>query len=97
MASLWNVMLPSARADLITLAMFVFIGTWGDFLWPMIIIDDPSLYTLPLGLQQLSSSFSLDWRLVAAGAIVSILPVLLVFILLQRYILPSATADGVKG
>lgn len=93
----WNVMLPAAKADLITLAMFVFIGTWGDFLWPMTIIDDPSLYTLPLGLQQLSSSFSLDWRLVAAGAIVSILPVLLVFTLLQRYILPSATADGVKG
>jgi putative chitobiose transport system permease protein len=93
----WNVMLPAARADLITLAMFVFIGTWGDFLWPLIIIDDPSLYTLPLGLQQLSSSFSLDWRLVAAGAIVSILPVLLVFVGLQRYILPSATADAVKG
>jgi putative chitobiose transport system permease protein len=63
----------------------------------LIIIDDPKLYTLPLGLQQLSSSFSLDWRLVAAGATVSILPVLLVFILLQRYILPSATADAVKG
>ena len=93
----WNIMLPAAKADLITLAMFVFIGTWGDFLWPLIIIDDPKLYTLPLGLQQLSSSFSLDWRLVAAGALVSILPVLLVFILLQRYILPSATADAVKG
>ncbi len=93
----WNIMLPAAKADLITLAMFVFIGTWGDFLWPLIIIDDPKLYTLPLGLQQLSSSFSLDWRLVAAGAIVSILPVLLVFILLQRYILPSATANAVKG
>jgi putative chitobiose transport system permease protein len=93
----WNIMLPAAKADLITLAMFVFIGTWGDFLWPLIIIDDPSLYTLPLGLQQLSSSFSLDWRFVAAGAVVSILPVLLVFILLQRYILPSATANAVKG
>jgi putative chitobiose transport system permease protein len=93
----WNIMLPAAKADLITLAMFVFIGTWGDFLWPLIIIDDPKLYTLPLGLQQLSSSFSLDWRLVAAGTMVSILPVLLVFILLQRYILPSATADAVKG
>jgi putative chitobiose transport system permease protein len=93
----WNIMLPAAKADLITLAMFVFIGTWGDFLWPLIIIDDPKLYTLPLGLQQLSSSFSLDWRLVAAGAMVSILPVLLVFILLQRYILPSATVNAVKG
>jgi len=93
----WNVMIPAARADLITLAMFVFIGTWSDFLWPLVILDDPNLYTLPLGLQQLSSSFSLDWRLVAAGAVVSILPVLAMFIGLQRYILPSAAGDAVKG
>ena len=93
----WNVLIPAARADLITLAMFVFIGTWSDFLWPLIILDDPGLYTLPIGLQQLSSSFSLDWRLVAAGSVVSILPVLLLFVLLQRYILPSASGDAVKG
>jgi putative chitobiose transport system permease protein len=93
----WNVMIPAARADLITLAMFVFIGTWSDFLWPLVILDEPALYTLPLGLQQLASSFSLDWRLVAAGAVISILPVLALFIGLQRYILPSATGDAVKG
>jgi len=93
----WNVMIPAARADLITLAMFVFIGTWSDFLWPLVILDDPKLYTLPLGLQQLASSFSLDWRLVAAGSVVSILPVLVIFIGLQRYILPSASGDAVKG
>ena len=93
----WNVMVPAARADLITLAMFVFIGTWSDFLWPLVILDDPQLFTLPLGLQQLASSFSLDWRIVAAGSVVSILPVLLLFILLQRFILPSASGDAVKG
>ena len=93
----WNVMIPAARADLITLAMFVFIGTWSDFLWPLVILDEPQLYTLPLGLQQLASSFSLDWRLVAAGSVVSILPVLLLFIALQRYILPNASGDAVKG
>jgi len=93
----WNVMIPAARSDLITLAMFVFIGSWSDFLWPLIIIDDPGLYTLPLGLQQLASSFSLDWRLVAAGSVVSILPVLLLFVLLQRFILPNASGDAVKG
>ena len=93
----WNVMIPAARSDLITLAMFVFIGSWSDFLWPLIILDDPGLYTLPLGLQQLASSFSLDWRLVAAGSVVSILPVLLLFILLQRFLLPNASGDAVKG
>ncbi len=93
----WNVMIPAARADLITLGMLVFIGTWSDFLWPLVILDDPGLYTLPLGLQQLSSSFSLDWRIVAAGSVVSILPVLVLFVLLQRFILPSASGDAVKG
>lgn len=93
----WNVLIPAARPDLITLGMFVFIGTWSDFLWPLVILDDPKLYTLPLGLQQLASSFSLDWRLVAAGAVVSILPVLILFVLLQRFILPSASGDAVKG
>ena len=90
-----NVMILAAKADPITLAMFVFIGTWSD--WPLVILDDPSLYTLPLGLQQLSSSFSLDWRIVAAGSVVSILPVLLLFVLLQRFILPNASGDAVKG
>ena len=93
----WNVVIPAARADLITLGMLVFIGTWSDFLWPLVILDDPGLYTLPLGLQQLSSSFSLDWRIVAAGSVVSILPVLVLFVLLQRFILPSASGDAVKG
>jgi len=93
----WNVMIPAAKADLITLAMFVFIGTWSDFLWPLVILDDPKLYTLPLGLQQLASSFSLDWRLVAAGSVVSILPVLAAFIALQQHILPNASGDAVKG
>ena len=93
----WNVLIPAARPDLITLGMLTFIGTWSDFLWPLIIIDEPKIYTLPLGLQQLASSFSLDWRLVAAGSVVSILPVLVLFIFLQRTILPTQTADAVKG
>jgi len=93
----WNVLIPAARPDLINLGTLVFIGTWSNFLWPLVILDDPALYTLPLGLQQLQSSFSLDWRLVAAGAVVSIVPVLVLFIALQRFILPSATADAVKG
>jgi putative chitobiose transport system permease protein len=62
-----------------------------------IILNDPGLDTLPLGLQQLASCFSLDWRLVEARSVVSILPVLLLFVLLQRFILPSASGDAVKG
>ncbi|AKG24372.1 carbohydrate ABC transporter permease [Calothrix sp. 336/3] len=93
----WHVMLPAIRPALVTLAIFVFIGSWSDFLWPLIIIQDESLYTLPLGVAKLAGTFSLDWRLVAAGSMISIAPVLLVFLFLQRYIVPTETGSGVKG
>ena len=93
----WNVMLPSVRPALVTLAIFVFIGSWSDFLWPLIVLDDPNLYTLPLGVSKLDGTFANDLRLVAAGSLISIAPALIVFLLLQRYIVPSEAASGVKG
>ena len=93
----WFIMLPAIKPALITLAIFVFIGAWSDFLWPLIVIQDESLYTLPLGVSKLAGTFSLDWRLVAAGSIISIAPVLLFFLFLQRFIVPTDTGSGVKG
>jgi putative chitobiose transport system permease protein len=93
----WYIMLPAIRPALVTLAIFVFIGSWSDFLWPLIVIQDENLYTLPLGVAKLAGTFSLDWRLVAAGSIISIAPVLLLFLFLQRYIVPTETGSGVKG
>ncbi|RUR74446.1 carbohydrate ABC transporter permease [Chlorogloeopsis fritschii PCC 9212] len=93
----WYVMLPAIRPALVTLAIFVFIGSWSDFLWPLIVIQDENLYTLPLGVAKLAGTFSLDWRLVAAGSLISIAPVLLLFLFLQRYIVPTETGSGVKG
>ncbi|MFB2772879.1 carbohydrate ABC transporter permease [Pelatocladus sp. BLCC-F211] len=93
----WYVMLPAVRPALVTLAIFVFIGSWSDFLWPLIVIQDESLYTLPLGVAKLAGTFSLDWRLVAAGSVISIVPVMLLFLFLQRYIVPTETGSGVKG
>ncbi|PLZ10951.1 carbohydrate ABC transporter permease [Fischerella thermalis] len=93
----WHVMLPAVRPALVTLAIFVFIGSWSDFLWPLIVIQDESLYTLPLGVAKLAGTFSLDWRLVAAGSVISILPVMILFVFLQRYIVPTETGSGVKG
>lgn len=90
-------MLPAIRPALMTLAIFVFIGSWSDFLWPLLILDQPEYYTLPLGVAKLAGTFSLDWRLVAAGSVISIAPVLLLFLLLQRYIVPTDAATGVKG
>lgn len=93
----WHVMLPSVRPALVTLAIFVFIGSWSDFLWPLIILDRPEYYTLPLGVAKLAGSFSLDWRLIAAGSVISIVPILIFFIFMQRYIVPTETGSGVKG
>ena len=93
----WHIMLPAIRPATITLAIFVFIGAWSDFLWPLIILDRPEYYTLPLGVASLASSLDLNWRLIAAGSVISITPVLLLFILLQHYIISSDINTGVKG
>ncbi|MDJ0661707.1 MAG: carbohydrate ABC transporter permease [Crocosphaera sp.] len=93
----WHIMLPSIRPALVTLAIFVFIGSWSDFLWPLIVLDRPEYYTLPLGVAKLASALDLDWRLIAAGSIISIVPVVLLFVFLQRYIIPTQTGSGVKG
>lgn len=93
----WHVMMPSVRPALVTLALFVFIGSWGDFLWPLLVLDRPEYYTLPLGVNRLAGSFSFNWRIISAGSVISILPVILVFIAAQRYIVPSETGSGVKG
>lgn len=93
----WHIMIPSVRPALVTLAIFVFIGSWSDFLWPLLMLDRPEFYTLPLGVARLAGSFSLDWRLIAAGSVISIVPVILFFVAAQRYIVPSETGSGVKG
>lgn len=93
----WHVMLPLVRPSLATLAVFSFIAVWGDFLWPLIITDDPAHFTLPLGVNRLASTFSMDWRLVAAGAVFSILPILAVFSFSQRFFIEGAMKGAVKG
>ena len=93
----WHIMLPSVRPALVTLAIFVFIGSWSDFLWPLLILDRPEYYTLPLGVARLAGSFSLDWRLIAAGSVISVVPIILFFVAAQSYIVPSETGSGVKG
>ena len=93
----WHVMIPSIRPALVTLAIFVFIGSWSDFLWPLLVLDRPELFTLPLGVANLAGTFTLDWRLIAAGSVISIVPILIFFLVMQRYIVPTEAGSGVKG
>ena len=93
----WHVMIPSVRPALVTLAIFVFIGSWGDFLWPLIVLNKKEYYTLPLGVAELMNSANLDWRLLAAGSVIAIAPIITFFLFVQRYILPTESGSGVKG
>jgi putative chitobiose transport system permease protein len=93
----WHVMLPLVRPSLATLAVFSFVAVWGDFLWPLVLTDDPAQFTLPLGVNRLAGTFSMDWRLVAAGAVFSVLPILVVFVFSQRFFIEGAMKGAVKG
>lgn len=93
----WHVMIPAVQPTLITLAIFTFVAMWGDFLWPLLLLDDPNLYTLPLGVANLASAFSADWRLIAAGSLLSVGPVLVLFLVLQRYVIPTDLDSGIRG
>jgi len=93
----WSVVMPLARPILATLATFMFMSTWNDFMWPLIILSDQSHYTLPVALANLSGEHVQDIELMMAGAVVTVLPVLLVFLALQRYYIAGLMAGSVKG
>ncbi len=93
----WFVLIPAIRPALTTLAVFTFVGLWGDFLWPLIIVDKPEYFTLPLGVATLASAFAEDWRLIGAASVISIAPILLFFALSQRFFLPTGSGEGLKG
>ena len=93
----WNILVPLSMPAMATLAVFTFVGAWSNFLWPLIILLDAEKMTLPVGLSLLVSSFSANYKFVAAGAILTILPVLAVFLLLQRYFIQGLLSGSVKS
>lgn len=92
----WSMFLPSVRPVLVTLALFTFLGTWNDFLWPLIVLTDESLYTLPVALANLLGEHAQDTELMMAGAVMTVLPVVLVFLALQKYYIEGIAAGAVK-
>ncbi|MGP1909996.1 carbohydrate ABC transporter permease [Metabacillus sp. JX24] len=93
----WKILMPLVKPSVVTLAIFIFVMAWGDFLWPLIITNDQNMYTLPLGVNMLAGSFSSNWRLIAAGSIISILPIILFFVAMQKYFIDGAMKGAVKG
>jgi multiple sugar transport system permease protein len=91
------VILPMLQPIVVTLAVFTSLGTWNDFMWPLIVLNDSELYTLPVALASLSREHVQDNELMMAGAVLTTLPVLLVFLALQRYYIQGITLGSVKG
>jgi multiple sugar transport system permease protein len=92
-----SIVLPVIAPILVTLAVFTFMGTWNDFMWPLIVLSSEQKYTLPVALATLSLEHVQDTELMMAGSVLTILPVLIVFVVLQRYYIEGITAGSVKG
>jgi multiple sugar transport system permease protein len=91
-----RVILPLSGAALAALAIFTFTFQWDNFLWPLVVLDDPNLYTLPLGLAQFRGRGTIDIGLVSAASFLAVLPVLLVYIVAQRRFIEGITLTGMK-
>ena len=92
-----RIVLPLLRPVLATLAVFTFMAAWNDFMWPLIVLTDQEHYTLPVALASLSREYIMDVELMMAGAVVTVLPVLGLFLLLQRYYVQGLLLGSVKG
>jgi multiple sugar transport system permease protein len=92
-----SIVAPLLRPILVTLATLTFLATWNDFMWPLIIISDQNLQTMPVALAGLSREYVQDNELMMAGSVVTVLPVLLLFLALQRHYIEGILAGSVKG
>lgn len=92
----WRIVLPLAAPALVITALFSFMSAWSEYLVAAVLIQDTSLYTLPLGLKSFQSVFATEWGLYAAAALLVSLPVILLFMLLSKYLVSGLTLGGVK-
>ena len=92
-----SIVLPVIAPILATLAIWTFLTTWNDFMWPLIVLSDEAKYTLPVALANLSGEHVQDTELMMAGSVVTVVPVLLAFLALQRYYMRGIMAGSVKG
>ena len=97
MRILWSVVLPLCKPALATLTIFTFMGAWNEFLWPLIIMTKETKYTLPVALANLNGQHNTEWGLLMAGSLVVIFPILIVFVVMQRYFTKGLVLSGIKG
>ncbi|MDO5729577.1 MAG: carbohydrate ABC transporter permease [Actinomycetaceae bacterium] len=92
-----HIVWPNVRGMASVVALFSFIGAWDDFLWPLVVLSDPAKYTLTVGMQYLHSNFGSNPRVVAAGTIIALVPIIILFASMQKYFFKGVEEGGVKG
>jgi multiple sugar transport system permease protein len=92
-----NIMLPLAKPALSTLTIFTFVGVWNDFMGPLIYINSEKLKTIQMGLRMFISQYSAEYSLIMAASLISLIPVLIIFLSLQRFFVEGVASTGVKG
>ena len=92
-----RIIIPSVKGTMAVVAIFSFVAAWDDFLWPLLVMSDQNKYTLTIGLNYLQCTFANDPRVVAAGTIIAILPILVLFFALQKYFFQGVGEGGIKG
>jgi alpha-1,4-digalacturonate transport system permease protein len=93
----WRIILPLSVPALATLGIFIFTWRWNDFIWPFIVLSSESKSTLQLALARLNGAAGIEWSTLLAATVITMLPILIVFLILQRYFLSSTVAGSVKG
>ena len=93
----YRIMVPLSKSGLAALGTFEFISQWDSFLWPLVVIDDPDLYTLPLGLAQFRGMTGVDVGGLCAAAAAAVIPVLIIYFFAQRTFIEGITLSGMKG
>lgn len=92
----FSVVLPNIRPALATLTVFAFMGSWNSFLWPLVVLRSPELHTLPVALAGLQGQYTTQWDVVMAGSVVSVLPMLALYIFAQKYVIQGVASSGLK-
>lgn len=93
----WKIAMPMVVPAISALAIFTFLGNWTAFFWPLIVTTSPNLYTLPVGISSFSTEAAIQWELIMTGAALGTIPTLVVFLLLQRFIVRGVMLAGLKG
>ena len=93
----WRIVLPLSRPALATLALLAFLTNWNDFLWPVYVLFSPEMQTLQAGLSTLQSANNVRYDLLMAGAVVASVPVLLLYVIAQRFVIEGVSRSGIKG